>query len=104
MNGQARGRDTEERACAYLESRGLRLVARNHCCLFVEIDSNIQGDSILVFVEMRLRRRTGVGGTLTSVDQFKRSRLIASAQHYLQARVYFSDALRGDGAQQERRH
>jgi Holliday junction resolvase-like predicted endonuclease len=46
MNGQARGRDTEERACAYLESRDLRLVACNHCCLFVEIDSNVQGDSI----------------------------------------------------------
>jgi Holliday junction resolvase-like predicted endonuclease len=66
MNGQARGRDTEERACAYLESRDLRLVARNHCCLFVEIDSNIQGGP---YLSVRRDATAAQNGCWRDVDQ-----------------------------------
>lgn len=38
----------------------------------------------LVFVEVRYRRHAGFGSGAESVDRRKQSRLIASAQHYLQ--------------------
>lgn len=86
MKRQERGRDAEERARVYLEEHGLCLLARNYRCRFGEIDLIMQDGDALVFVEVRLRTSLKFGGGLTSVDGAKRNRLIATAQHYLQAR------------------
>ncbi|MGH8503502.1 MAG: YraN family protein [Gammaproteobacteria bacterium] len=81
---QARGRLAEQRACVYLEAQGLRLLERNYRCRAGEIDLIMRDGEALVFVEVRLRTNPGFGGALMSVDRFKRARLIACAQHYLQ--------------------
>lgn len=38
----------------------------------------------IVFVEVRLRRRTDFGSGADSVDRVKQRRILASAEHYLQ--------------------
>ncbi|HEY9447372.1 MAG TPA: YraN family protein, partial [Burkholderiales bacterium] len=50
-----RGVEAEDRAAAYLEARGLRLVARNYRCRFGEIDLVMREGKTLVFVEVRRR-------------------------------------------------
>lgn len=84
MTRQARGRLAEERACAYLQAQGLRLLERNYRCRVGEIDLIMRDGEALVFVEVRLRSNPNFGGALMSVDRFKRARLTACAQHYLQ--------------------
>jgi putative endonuclease len=81
---QASGHDAEERACDYLQTRGLRLLERNYRCRQGEIDLVMEDGESLVFVEVRLRRNPNFGGALMSVDFAKRRRLTACAQQYLQ--------------------
>lgn len=84
MTRQARGRHAEQRARTFLEDQGLRLLECNYRCRAGEIDLIMQDGESLVFVEVRLRTHPGFGGALMSVDRFKRAKLIACAQHYLQ--------------------
>lgn len=81
---QRSGDAAERRAEELLTKRGLAVVARNYRCRGGEIDLIMRDGEQLVFVEVRMRRRTDFGGALTSVDQRKQQRLILAAQHYLQ--------------------
>lgn len=79
-----RGRDTEARACRFLQERGLKLVDRNYRCRYGEIDLIMEDGAGTVFVEVRYRGNRRFAGGAESVDYRKRSRLIAAALHYLQ--------------------
>ena len=81
---QQRGREAEQQAQQYLQTRGLTPVAHNYLCRMGEIDLVMRDGPVLVFVEVRLRRHRGFGDALASVDARKRQRLIRAAQHYLQ--------------------
>lgn len=48
--------------------------------------------SEIVFVEVRYRKNQRYGGALESIDQRKRARLRAAAEHYLQRRHGAADA------------
>ncbi|HEX7034778.1 MAG TPA: YraN family protein [Pseudomonadales bacterium] len=86
-----RGRWAEEQAARYLESRGLRLVARNFRCRTGEIDLVMTDGPMLVFVEVRFRRSDRYGSGAESVTWTKQRRLIAAARVYL-ARHALADA------------
>ncbi|MDH5470526.1 MAG: YraN family protein [Gammaproteobacteria bacterium] len=88
MAAISRGRAAEDRACAHLLSAGLILLERNYYCRRGEIDLVLQDADTLVFVEVRYRRQNSFGSALESVDRRKQARLIAAAQHYLQARTH----------------
>lgn len=77
------GQTAESRAAAHLESRGLKLVARNWRCRFGEIDLVMQDGATLVFVEVRLRSRSDFGGAAASVTPAKQKKLLAAARQYL---------------------
>lgn len=81
---QHSGREAEDRAQHFLQVQGLTLVDRNYRCRGGEIDLLMRDGDALVFVEVRLRRNTGFGGALASVDARKQRRLTIAAQHYLQ--------------------
>ena len=85
MDATTRGREAETRAWQYLQSRGLRLLQRNYRSRRGEIDLVLQDQDSLVFVEVRYRRESRFGSGAESVDRRKQSKLIACAQHYLQA-------------------
>ena len=87
---KARGDAAEDRALAWLRSRGLVLVERNYRVARGpqarggEIDLILRDrDGTLVFVEVRQRSRAGHGGAAASVGGLKQQRLVRAARHYL---------------------
>jgi putative endonuclease len=77
------GARAEARACAFLVSHGLSIVARNVRSRFGEIDVVARDGDTLVFVEVRLRRSAAYGGAAASITAAKRARIVAAVQQYL---------------------
>lgn len=87
---KSRGDAGENRALAYLQQQGLRLVTRNYriaggpYARGAEIDLIMRDpDATLVFIEVRVRRDTDHGGAAASITEAKRRRIIRAAHHYL---------------------
>lgn len=78
------GIQAEQLACRHLQAHGLTLRQRNYHCAAGEIDLIMQDAGTLVFVEVRFRKNCRYGSGAESVTPRKRSRIIASANHYLQ--------------------
>jgi putative endonuclease len=81
-----RGRLAEDRALAFLEREGLRLIERNYRSRFGEIDLIMDDGAMLVFVEVRFRRSSRFGGALESVDRRKQAKLLSTASCFLNER------------------
>ena len=81
---QQRGEAAEDRACAFLRSRGLRIEARNMRYRAGEIDAIALDGSTWVFVEVRCRARPGEAAA--SIDARKRGKIRRAAQLYLLGR------------------
>lgn len=79
-----RGAAAEARACAYLERRGLRVLARNVRCRLGELDVIARDGATWVFVEVRSRARAG--DAAASIDARKRGKIRRAAQAYLASR------------------
>ncbi len=78
------GNHAETAACNYLQRQGLKLVERNYLCKRGEIDLIMRDGQNTVFVEVRYRRNDRFGSSAESVDWRKQSKLLATAEHYLQ--------------------
>lgn len=89
---RALGDAVETAALAYLEARGLRLLARNVSARGGELDLVMQDGAALVFVEVRYRGSDAFGGGAASVDAGKRRRLVRAAQAYLHRHPRHADA------------
>jgi uncharacterized protein (TIGR00252 family) len=76
---QRDGALAEDAACALLQARGLRLLARNARFPFGELDLVMRERDTLVFVEVRLRQDARFGGAAVSVDVAKRRKLALAA-------------------------
>ena len=77
------GQTAEAHAERFLESQGLKRVARNWRCRFGEIDLIMRDQHTLVFVEVRMRSSANFGGAAASVTPVKQSKLLAAAKLYL---------------------
>ena len=86
------GQDAEDAALAYLEARGLQLLARNVRYPFGELDLIVRDGATVVFVEVRFRSSTRFGGAVMSVDATKRRKLARAAQAWLKSRRDLSNA------------
>lgn len=80
-----RGQQGEDRALQFLQTRGLRLIARNWRWYGGELDLVMLDGDTVVFVEVRARRHTAWGGAAESIDARKRQRLVNSAALFLQS-------------------
>jgi putative endonuclease len=85
-----RGREAEERARRFLESKGLALAATNYRVArgpsrpAGEVDLVMRApDGTLVFVEVRARRDASFGGAAASIGATKQRRIRRAAEHYL---------------------
>lgn len=78
------GQQAEQAAADYLRRQGLKLRDRNYRCKGGEIDLILDDHDILVFAEIRFRRRSDFGSPAETVGASKQRRLILAAQHYLQ--------------------
>ena len=90
------GQRAENLAARYLEARGLTIAARNYRCRGGEIDLICRDDATLVFVEVRLRRRSDFGGAAASITPAKQRRIILAARHYLASQRNFDADCRID--------
>ena len=78
------GQAAEDQAARYVQRAGLRVVARNWQSRTGEIDIIARDGDTLVFIEVRQRASKTFGGAAASISAAKRSKLIATAQMYLQ--------------------
>ena len=78
-----RGVAAEAMAAAFLEKRGLKIVARNYQCRLGEIDLVARDGPTTVFVEVRKRRSSAFGGAAASITASKRLKLLKAARHYM---------------------
>lgn len=78
------GHAAEKLAATFLTNNGLTLVMQNYHCRFGEIDLIMQETDTLVFIEVRLRSNSQFGSAGDSITKSKQSKLIATAQHFLQ--------------------
>ena len=79
------GAEGEAAACAYLERRGYRILARNARADRVELDIVAERGGVLVFVEVKTRRGAGWGSAAEAVDAHKRARIARGAHAWLRA-------------------
>ncbi len=83
-NSRAKGHHGEKLALAFLIKQGLKLIDQNQSSPYGEIDLIMQEQNEWVFVEVRYRQSAQFGGGLESVTTTKQSKLIKTAEHYMQ--------------------
>ncbi len=75
----------ERVAAAHLVAKGYRIRERNFRVREGEVDIIAERGGTLVFVEVRTRRGESMGSAAESVTAAKASRIVATAQAYVQA-------------------
>ena len=85
------GRWGEDQAARYLENHGLTIVKRGFRCRFGEIDIIAQNSEVLVFCEVKTRRRETFATPQESVTWTKQRRLIKTADWYLNQQPWDGD-------------
>lgn len=81
---QRLGRDAEDAAARFLESRNLAILARNFRCRGGELDIVAETpEGVVVIAEVRLRADSRYGGAAASVDWHKQRRIQRAACHLL---------------------
>ncbi len=92
------GKQAERIAEKYLHKHKLKTLARNYSCRSGEIDLIMLDEQLcIVFVEVRFRKNIQHGSGAESVTRFKQTRIIKTAQFYLQQNsCYASNPARFD--------
>jgi len=80
---QAFGKWGEQKAAAFLESRGLEVVAYNWRCLYGEIDLVARNENQLIFVEVKTRKNDQYGLPENAITPKKKGHLVRSAMEYI---------------------
>ncbi len=96
MSSHTIGEQAENIALAYLQKQGLVVVSRNYRSYRGEIDLIMQDDTVLVFIEIRYRKSAKYGSALESINAHKQSRIIHTAQSYIQKTQAHYDGYRFD--------
>lgn len=82
MNKRAVGKQYEERACQYLEDRGMRIAEKNFRCRQGEIDLIGFHEGYLVFVEVKYRATDHFGRAAEAVTEAKQRKICRVADYY----------------------
>ena len=80
--GPHRGDAGEDLACAHLQARGMKVLARNYRCRAGEIDVVANDGGTLVFVEVKERSSDSHGAAVEAVTAEKRRRVVRAARVY----------------------
>lgn len=83
MNTKKLGTLGEAVACAYLQKKGFILHAHQYRSGSLELDLVMQEAEVLVFVEVKTRKKFAFGLPEESVSTAKQKHLIAAAEAYL---------------------
>ncbi|SFO22486.1 putative endonuclease [Nitrosospira briensis] len=77
------GSEAERYAETFLRHHNLVLLRRNYRCRSGEIDLIMRDGTMLVFVEVRMRKSPAFGGAAASITWVKQRKLLRAARHYL---------------------
>lgn len=91
-----RGAQAETLALRYLESKGLKYLARNVCTRWGEIDLVMEDAHTIVFVEVRFRATSHFGRPEETVDRRKQGKIRRSIEALLAQGYYKNRNLRID--------
>jgi putative endonuclease len=92
-----RGAAEEDLALSFMQSQGLRLVARNVRFRGGELDLVMQDGDTLVIAEVRKRSRQDYGGAAASVGFSKQKRIVLATRLWLAGKPqYANHAIRFD--------
>lgn len=80
------GRESERVAERYLRRQGYTILERNARLPEGEIDLVARKGAVVVFVEVKARRTSAMGGAVFAVNGEKQQRLIRAAAQYLAVR------------------
>ncbi len=83
MNRQELGRLGEDTACAFLEENGFEIIGRNCNSRWGEIDIIAKSDTVLVFVEVKLRADGAMVSGLEAVNAAKMKKIVKTAAVWL---------------------
>ena len=84
MDRRLTGSLAENSACAFLESQGFTIVARNFLRRIGELDLVARAGDLLVVAEVRTRASDRYGGAAASIGRAKQRRIAATAALLLQ--------------------
>ena len=84
MNKRQAGREAEQLAAAYLESKGFFIVDQNYFFERSEVDIVAYDGSVVVFIEVKMRTTLAFGAPEESIDDKK----IQSIQKAAEAWIY----------------
>ena len=96
MNRRAFGSDGESAACAYLQGRGWRILARNVRRGPGEIDVIARRGLLTAFVEVKRRSSEAFGAPAEAVNPQKQRRIAQAAAIWAQENGVSDSALRFD--------
>lgn len=88
----------EERAAAFLEAQGYRILERNYRCPLGEVDLIARDGATVVFVEVKTRASCRFGTPEAAVGPRKQKRMTAVALFYLQVQGWLTAPARFDVA------
>ncbi|NDL66310.1 YraN family protein [Anaerotalea alkaliphila] len=86
MNNQEKGRQGEDRAAAFLEAAGYRVLARNYRCVYGEVDIVALDPAVpeqTIFIEVKYRKTGTRGNPWEAVNRTKQQRIIRTSAAYL---------------------
>lgn len=83
VNKRARGARWEDKAAAYLETKGYRILCRNYRCRSGEIDIIAMDESEVVFTEVKYRSNSLYGTAAEAVGIQKQRTIRRVAEYYL---------------------
>jgi putative endonuclease len=83
------GRQAEDFARKWLETKGLTHICSNYACRFGELDLIMLDRGCLVIAEVRYRRSSSYGGALMSVTAAKQIRIARSTDCFRQQHRQF---------------
>lgn len=96
VDRRAYGNEGEAAAVAFLEAAGYRVLDRNWTCRYGELDIVAEKDSVLCFVEVRMRSHAAWGDPSHSISFAKQRKVVKAALHYLFAHAQRERMLRFD--------
>jgi len=92
----AMGRLAEDRAIAFLASRGYSLLVRNYRTRRGEIDIAAELDGCIAIVEVKARKSTEYGYPREAVSRAKQKRVVLAAGAFLASRGLYEANVRFD--------
>jgi len=78
----------EEMAKKYLENNGYQIIDQNYRTRYSEIDIVVKKDDILIFVEVRTKRKSDFVSPEESINHKKLKKLYFNAEAYVSAKKY----------------